>query len=68
MKEEADKTGFVLKAGPHLRPTVDFELYAQYLWKRHTNRKTRPPDGRTPGIVPILSVASKNTLIICVTE
>ena len=23
--------------------TVDFELYAQYLWKRHTNWKTRPP-------------------------
>ena len=23
--------------------TVDFELYAQCLWKRHTNWKTRPP-------------------------
>ena len=23
--------------------TVDFELYAQHLWKRHTNWKTRPP-------------------------
>ena len=22
--------------------TVDFELYAQYQWKRHTNWKTRP--------------------------
>ena len=22
--------------------TVDFELYAQYLWKRHTNWKTKP--------------------------
>ena len=33
MKEEADRTGFVLKTGPHLRPTVDLELYAQYLWK-----------------------------------
>ena len=26
------------------------------------------PDGRAPGLVPRLSVASKNTLIICVTE
>ena len=23
--------------------TMDFDLYAQYLWKRHTNWKTRPP-------------------------
>ena len=30
--------------------TVDFELYAQYLWKRHTNWKTRPPGGRAPGL------------------
>ena len=28
---------------------VDFELYAQYLWKQHTNWKTRPP-GRDPGL------------------
>jgi len=35
--------------------TVDFELYTQYLWKRHTNRKTRPPEGRAPGLVPRLS-------------
>ena len=26
------------------------------------------PDGRAPGLVPRLSVASKNTLIICVTK
>ena len=30
--------------------TVDFELYVQYLWKRHTNRKTRPWEGRAPGL------------------
>ena len=29
--------------------TVDFELYAQYLWKQQTNWKTRPPEGRAPG-------------------
>ena len=26
-----------------LGQTVDFELHARYLWKRHTNWKTRPP-------------------------
>ena len=30
--------------------SVDFELYAQYLWKWHTNWKTRPPKGRVPGL------------------
>ena len=56
MKEEADRTGFVLKAGPHLRPTVDLELYAQY----GNNIPTGKPghlDGRTPGLVRRLSVA-----------
>ena len=28
--------------------TVDFELYAQYLRKRHTNWKTRPPGWKSP--------------------
>ena len=27
-----------------------FELYAHYLWKRHTNWKTRPLEGRAPGL------------------
>ena len=31
-----------------LGQTVDFELYAQYLWKRHTNWKTRPPGWKSP--------------------
>ena len=31
-----------------LGQTVDFELYAQYLWKRHTNRKSRPPGCKSP--------------------
>ena len=30
--------------------TVDFELYAQNLWKQHTNWKTRPPDGKPQGL------------------
>ena len=30
--------------------SVDFELYAQYLWKPHTNWKIRPPEGRAPGL------------------
>ena len=29
------------------RPVI-FELYAQYLWKRHTNWKTRPPGWKSP--------------------
>ena len=28
---------------------MDFELYAQYLWKRQTNWKTRPLEGRAQG-------------------
>ena len=28
--------------------TVDFELYAPYLWKQHTNWKTRPPGWKSP--------------------
>ena len=28
-----NRTGSILKAGLHLGPDVDFELYAQYLWK-----------------------------------
>ena len=33
-----------------LGQTVDFELDAQYLWKRHSNWKTRPPEERAPGL------------------
>ena len=33
-----------------LGQTVDFELYTQHLWKWHTNWKTRPPEGRAPGL------------------
>ena len=35
--------------------SVDFELYAQYLWKWHTNWKIRPPHGRALGLIPRLS-------------
>ena len=55
--EEANTTDSILKAGLHLGPDVDFELYAQYLWKRQTNWKTRPPEGRAPGLILRLSVA-----------
>ena len=42
-------TGSVLRAGSTLGRTVDFELYAQYLWERHTTgnpgpRKKEPRD------------------------
>ena len=29
---------------------LDCELYAQYLWKQHTNWKTRAPERRAPGL------------------
>ena len=48
MKEETDRTGSILKVGSILGWTVDFELDAQYLWKRHTNWKTRPPAWKSP--------------------
>jgi len=57
MKEETDRTESVLKAGTHLRPDCGFELYAQCLWKRHTNWKTKPLNERAPGLVSRLSVA-----------
>ena len=47
-----------------LGQTVDFELYAQDLWKWHIHWKTRPPEGRAQ----VFSIAQKNTLIIYVTE
>ena len=37
--------------------TVDFELYAQYLWKWHTNWKTRPPKEEPQGSYLRLSSA-----------
>ena len=54
MKEETDRTGSVFKAGLHLEPdsnlsqTVDFELYAQYLWKQHTKWKSRSTGWKSP--------------------
>ena len=56
MKEETEQAPS-WKQDSTLGQTVDFELYAQYLWKRHTNWKTRPLDGRAPGFVPRLSIA-----------
>ena len=53
--EEGNRTDSILKAGFHHGWTVDFELYAQYLWKRHANRKIRPAEGRALGLIPRLS-------------
>ena len=42
LKEETEQAPYWEK-NSILGQTADFELYAQYLWKRHTNWKTRPP-------------------------
>ena len=47
LKEETEQA-LSWKQGSILGWTVDFELYAQYLWKRRTNWKTRLPEGRAP--------------------
>ena len=57
MKEETDRTGSILKQDSILGQTVDFELYAQYLGNDIPNGKPGPWDGRTPGLIPRLSVA-----------
>ena len=38
------------------------------VWKRHTNWKTRPLEGRAPGISVALKNTLINTLIICATK
>ena len=48
VKEETYRTGSILKARLHLGLDWDFELYAQYLWKQHTNWKTRPLRWKSP--------------------
>ena len=53
LKKETDRTGSILKARLQLEHC---ELYAQYLRKPHTNWKTKPPDGRAPGLIPRLSI------------
>ena len=42
MKEETEQA-LSWKQGSILGRTVDFELYAQYLWKQYTNGKRDPP-------------------------
>ena len=59
LKEETEQAPS-WKQDSILGRTVDFELYAQYLWKRYTNWNTRAhgfPVGRAPGLIPRLSVA-----------
>ena len=50
IREAGNRTGSILKAELYLGQTVDFELYSQYLWKQQTNWKTRPLEGRAPGL------------------
>ena len=47
VKEETEKA-LSWKQDSILGRTVDFELYAQYLWKRHTNWKTSTATPPTP--------------------
>ena len=49
MKEETEQA-LSWKQDSILGWTVDFEVYAQYLPKGHTNWETRPPEGRAPGL------------------
>ena len=51
VKEEIEQ-GPSWKQDSILGQIVDFELYAQYLWKRHTNLKTRPPWAEEPKDLP----------------
>ena len=55
VKEETEQAPF-WKQDSIMGQTVNFEPHAQYLWK-HTNWKTRPPEGRAPGLIPRLSAA-----------
>ena len=48
LKEETEEQAPSWKQDSILGRTVDFELYAQYLWKWHTNWKTRPPEWKSP--------------------
>ena len=67
MKEETNRTGS-WKQDSFLGRTVDFELYAPYLWNDIPIGNPAPLEGPAPGLLPRLSVAWNNLLIICVTE
>ena len=47
LKEETEQAPS-WKQDSILGQIVDFELYAQYLWKRYTNWKTRPTGRKSP--------------------
>ena len=49
LKEETEQA-LSWKQDSILGQTVDFEQYTWYLWKWQTNWKTRPPEGRAPGL------------------
>ena len=48
LKEETPEQAPSWKQDSILGRTVNFDLYAQYLWKQHTNWKTRPPRMEEP--------------------
>ena len=56
LKEETEQAPS-WKQDSILGQTVDFELYAWYLCKQHTNWETRSLEGRAPGLVPRYSIA-----------
>ena len=49
LKEETEQA-LPWKQDSILDQTVDFEQYAQYLWKWRRDWKTRPREGRAPGL------------------
>ena len=48
LMDETDEQAPSWKQDSILAQTVDLELYAQCLWKGHTNWKTRPPRWKSP--------------------
>ena len=60
MKEEADRTGSILKAGLHAAPWAGLWTLS-YMPSIYGNNiptgKPGPLDGRAPGLIPRLSVA-----------
>ena len=68
LKEETDRTGSILKAGLHLGPNCRLWAICPVSMEMTYQWKTRPLDEGASGLVPRLSIAWKNMLIISVTE
>ena len=58
MKEETEQA-LSWKQDSILGRTVDFERYAQYLWKWHTNGKPDPPRMKDPKDLYLDSLSPK---------